>query len=168
MNDLVSESQTGFIKGRQASESILLVKEIVHTIQKGKGKGMIIKLDFEKAFDTISWEFLFEVLAMMNFDSEWIDWIKGLLQSARISILVNGSPTKEFVPSRGLRQGDPLSPLLFNLVGEVLSGMLSKAAEKGICKGISLGDSSQPITHLQFVDDTNQLQESSQYSNVFN
>ncbi|WOG84202.1 hypothetical protein DCAR_0103384 [Daucus carota subsp. sativus] len=154
MNAIVSDSQTGFIKGRQASESILLVKEIVHSIQKGKGRGMVLKLDFEKAFDTVKWEFLFEVLAKMNFDQKWIGWIKGLLETARVSILVNGSPTKEFVPSRGLRQGDPLSPLLFNLVGEVLSSMLHKTSQKGIFKGFSLGKAMQPITHLQFADDT--------------
>ncbi|XP_017245737.2 uncharacterized protein LOC108217416 [Daucus carota subsp. sativus] len=151
---LTSDTQTGFVKGRQASEGILIVKEIVHALQKGRRKGLVFKLDFEKAFDTINWEFLFEVLARMNFDQKWIGWMRALLKSSRISVLVNGSPSKEFEPGRGLRQGDPLSPLLFNLAGEVLSAMLTKAAGKGIFSGIPLGDSSQNITHLQFADDT--------------
>lgn len=148
MGYLTSDTQSGFTKGRQASKGILVVKEIVHSLQKNKCKGMVIKLDFEKAFDTIKWEFLFSVLEKMNFDAKWLDWIKSLLSTSRISILVNGSPTKEFSPRRGLRQGDPLSPLLFNLVAEVLSSMLNEAANKGIFGGITLDKSSPPITHL--------------------
>lgn len=154
MGLLISDMQTGFMKGRQAAEGILVVKEIVHSLQKGKKKGMVIKLDFEKAFDTIKWEFLFSVLERMNFDISWITWIKSLLSTSRISILVNGSPSKEFSPERGLRQGDPLSPLLFNLVAEVLGSMLREASNQGIFKGIAFGDSSIPLTHLQYADDT--------------
>ena len=154
MNSIISESQSGFIKGRQASESILIVKEVVHSIQRRKCKGLILKLDFEKAFDSVRWDFLLEVLETMNFGSKWCSWIKGVLTSTRISVLVNGSPTAEFSPERGLRQGDPISPLLYNIVAEVLSVMLTSASNKGIFKGIALGNSSNLITHLQYADDT--------------
>lgn len=154
MDKLVSDVQSGFIKGRQASEGILIVKEVAHTIQRGKGEGLILKLDFEKAFDSVNWDFLYSVMLEMNFDSKWVSWIRALLESSRISILVNGSPTKEFTPARGLRQGDPISPLLYNLVGEILNSMLTKAASEGLFKGITLVEGTADITHLQFADDT--------------
>lgn len=154
MQYLISDCQTGFIKGRQASESILMVKEIAHSLQKENKKGLILKLDFEKAFDTVNWEFLMATMRRMNFAEEWIKWIKAILESARVSILVNGAPTREFSPGRGLRQGDPLSPLLYNLVGEVLSSMLKEAACNGIFRGIQMKNTAQQLTHLQFADDT--------------
>ena len=154
LDSLVSETHSGFIKGRQASESILIVKEVVHSIQSNKCKGLVLKLDFEKAFDSVRWDFLIETMEAMNFDPKWCSWIRGILHSTRISILDNGSPTAEFSPERGLRQGDPISPLLYNLVGEVLSVMMETAAKKGLFRGIVLGKSSAQITHLQYADDT--------------
>lgn len=154
MENLISDAQSGFVKGRQSSEGIWLIKEVAHLIQKRRCKGAILKLDFEKAFDTVNWNFLLEVMEYMNFDQKWCRWIQALLHSVRISVLVNGIPSKEFAPLRGLRQGDPISPLLFNIVGQVLSSMISTAAKKGIFKGISLGNDTEQITHLQFADDT--------------
>lgn len=90
----------------------------------------------------------------MNFDRKWCNWIKSLWESTRISILVNGTPSREFSPQRGLRQGDPISPLLYNLAGEVLNVMLTSAANQGIFKGIVMSKGVSQITHLQFADDT--------------
>lgn len=154
LDSLISDTQTGFIRGRQASESILLVKEVAHSIQKLKCKGFILKLDFEKAFDSVNWNFLIQTMERMNFDCKWCNWIKSLWESTRISILVNGTPSREFSPQGGLRQGDPISPLLFNLAGEVLNAMLTLAASRGIFKGILMRKGAGQITHLQFADDT--------------
>lgn len=95
-----------------------------------------------------------EVLKAMNFDLKWISWIHAILSTTRISVLVNGSPAKEFSPSRGLRQGDPISPLLYNLVGKALHSMFNTAADEGVLKGLLLGKRSKQITHLQYADDT--------------
>lgn len=141
MGNLIGDSQSGFIKGRQASDNILLVKEVVHSIQKRRAKGLILKLDFEKAFDIVNWDFLLSTMEAMKFNSKWCSWIKSILGTTRISVLINGSPTNEFSLKRGLRQGDPLSPLLYNLVGEVLNSMLNCAAKKGLFKGIRLANS---------------------------
>lgn len=89
----------------------------------------------------------------MNFKDKWINWLKAIFESARPSILINGSPTKEFNMERGLRQGDPLSPLLFNLVGEMLHKLLESATKSGIFEGINLNNNYN-ISHLQFADDT--------------
>lgn len=107
MKHLISDTQSGFVKGRQSSESILIVKEVAHSLQKNRCKGVILKLDFEKAFDTVNWDFLMDTMMEMNLGHTWCNWIRALLDSVRISILINGTPTKEFKPERGLRQGDP-------------------------------------------------------------
>ena len=115
---------------------------------------MILKLDFEKAYDSINWEFLFDMLSKFGFGSRWVRWMKACVSSAKISVLVNGSPTSEFCPQRGLRQGDPLSPFLFNIVAKGLNILLSRAKELGLIKGAEVGSNGLRVTHLQFADDT--------------
>ncbi|WOG86222.1 hypothetical protein DCAR_0205423 [Daucus carota subsp. sativus] len=150
---LISHNQTAFIKGRQISDGILITSEIVSLLQKQNLSGSIFKIDFEKAFDRVRWDFVLDVLSALNFGAKWISWVKSIFYSSRISVLVNGSPTEEFAPSRGLRQGDPLSPLLFNLVGESLSCLLNIGVRNCIFSGISLFGGKEIITHLQFADD---------------
>lgn len=150
---LVSEVQSGFIKSRNITDSFLVTQEVVHSLQSKRVKGFILKLDFEKAFDSVNWNILFKALNAFGFGNKWIQWIKVILESTRMSILVNGSPTREFGMSRGLRQGDPMSPMLFNLVAELLHLLLDKATELGFSKGLILG-TSPPISHVQYVDDT--------------
>lgn len=153
MDILVSDSQMAFIKGMQLSDCVLITSEVYAALKSRKIKGVIMKIDFEKAFDSVRWDFILQVLACMNFDQKWISWIKSILDSARISILDNGSATSEFSPKRGLLQGDPLSPLLFNLIGEVLPHLLQSANKNGIFSGIRLPNCSEEITHLHFADD---------------
>ena len=153
MNKLISPTQTAFVKGRQISDGIYITSEIYHSLKSAKSKGLILKIDFAKAFDCINWEFLFHVLEIMHFDVKWIKWIRNLFDSSRVSILVNGSPTEEFHPTRGLRQGDPLSPLLFNLIGEALSCLINAAHDKGLFEGVTIAGCPDKITHLQFVVD---------------
>jgi len=90
----------------------------------------------------------------MGFHDRWIGWVKGCLTSASISILVNGSPTTEFKPQRGLRQGDPLTPLLFDLVAEGLTGMMREAVSKNCLHSFMVGKNKVPVNILQFADDT--------------
>ncbi|XP_071729272.1 uncharacterized protein [Rutidosis leptorrhynchoides] len=90
----------------------------------------------------------------MGFGSKWINWICSCLKSASISVLINGSPTSEFSLGRGIRQGDPLSPFLFILAGEGLNIMSKMATEKGLFKGVEIGDNKVPLSHLQYADDT--------------
>lgn len=148
MGYMVSDDQSAFIKNRQMSDCIIITTEVFTALKAKKCRGVIMKLDFAKAFNTVNWNFVFHVLQMMNFDERWISWIKAMYKASKISVLVNGAPTDEFASSRGLRQGDSLSPLMFNLVGEVLSRLLVSANKNGIFRGITLPKCDIEFTHL--------------------
>lgn len=154
MPRIIGEVQSAFVGGQNILDGVLIANEIVDVWRKSKSKGLILKLDFKKAFDSVNWAFLFSMLSNFGFGNKWIKWIKACVSSAKISVLVNGSPTPEFHPQRGLRQGDPLSPFLFNIVAEALNILLSKAKELGLLKGAQVGSSGFSISHLQFADDT--------------
>ncbi|KAJ9538624.1 hypothetical protein OSB04_031357 [Centaurea solstitialis] len=153
IGSVISDVQSAFIIGRSILDGILIANETVSFLKNSKRKGMIFKVDFEKAYDTVDWSFLLEGLKNMGFGEKWRKWIKGCLQSSRISVLVNGSQTDEFPMERGLRQGDPLAPFLFLIVSECLHLMIKKAEEKGLFKGTKVGKDGVIISHLQYADD---------------
>lgn len=135
-------------------DGVLIANEIVDGWKKLKKKGMLFKLDFEKACDSINWKFLFSMLSNFGFGTRWISWMKECITTARISIPVNGSPTKKFYPQKGLRQGDPLSPFLFTVVAEGLRILLRRTRELGFIKGVEIGANKVVVSHLQFADDS--------------
>eukprot|EP00253_Pinus_taeda_P036048 PITA_36048 len=113
----------------------------------------MIKLDLSKAYDRLSWNYLGKFLESFGFSRRWIDWIHSLISSPNFSILVNGTPSKTFTASRGIRQGDPLSPFLFILATEGLGRFIKKEREANRIKGLKLWGNNLPLTHQQFVDD---------------
>ena len=118
---------------------------------------MVCKLDIEKTYDHVNWEALFYLLNRMGFGLKWKGWIKACVTSVRFSILVNGSLEGFFGSFRGLRQGDPLSPLLFLLIMEVLSRILKKTKENNLIQGFHVGAVNSVgvrISHLLFADNT--------------
>jgi len=115
---------------------------------------MLLKLDLSKAFDKLSWDFMQAMLIAFGFDQNWVTWILNLTSSALFSLLINGVPSKPFSPSRGIRQGDPLSPFLFIIMTEGLSRSIHAALENNLLTGFPLHDISPPLSHSQFVDDT--------------
>ena len=90
----------------------------------------------------------------MGFCSKWILWIEGCLKSASVLVLVNGSPTAQFAPQKGLRQGDPLAPLLFNIVAKGLTGLMREAIKKQLYDEFLVGEKSVPVSILQYADNT--------------
>ncbi|GKA02352.1 RNA-directed DNA polymerase, eukaryota [Tanacetum coccineum] len=112
---------------------------------------MIFKVDFEKAYDSIRWDFVDTISKKFGFGDKWCKWIHSCLQSSRGSILINGSPTPEFQFFKGLKQGDPLSPFLFILVMESLHLSFQRVVDAGLFSGIKL-DSSMSVSHLFYAD----------------
>ncbi|GJX76965.1 putative RNA-directed DNA polymerase [Tanacetum coccineum] len=146
---VIGEVQNAFIKDRYILDGVLIANETIEFLKKKKMKGLVFKVDFEKAYDSIEWKYLLEVMRRMGFGIRWCKWVAGCLKSSSISILVNGSPTSEFAMERRVRQGDPLSPFLFILAAEGLNALLKEAVDKSIFKGILVG-----AEHLQYADDT--------------
>lgn len=109
-------------------------------------------MDYENAYDLVSWEFLWYMLKRLGFCDKWIHWMKGCITSSTIPILVNGSPTFKFTPQHGLRQGDPLAPFLFNVVVEALSKLMGHARNKNAYKGW-VGRNKVAVDLLQYADD---------------
>lgn len=112
----------------------MLAHEMMNFVKKRKkGKEFtgILKIDLNKAYDRITWDFLEKVLRAYNFPETWIRWIMQCISSVSYSILVNGEPSESFKPKCGLRQGDPLSPYLFILCMEVLSKKMISLQDSG-------------------------------------
>lgn len=153
LESLISVNQSAFIKGRQILDSILITNEVATEMQNKHTRGFMFKVDFEKAYDYVSWDYLQYIMELMGLCDTWRRWIQGCLFSSTISILVNGSPTDEFTPKRGLRQGDPLSPFPFLLAAEGLSKLFDRTTTLRAFKGIRIGGQEIEVTHLQFADD---------------
>jgi len=93
-----------------------VANEVIEEVRNNRMQCLIVKLDFEKAYDSVRWDFFYYMLGRLGFRTKWISWVKACLKSSTISILVNGSPTQEFNPTKALKQMDPLAPFLFLLV----------------------------------------------------
>jgi hypothetical protein len=114
----------------------VVANEIVHGVHKSNQPGVVLKLDYEKAYDRVNLDFLFEILASRGFHHIWIRLIESVVRGGSVGVTLNGQDSSSFFKTgKGLKQGDPLSPILFNLVGDVLTRMLIKVADGGLIKG---------------------------------
>jgi hypothetical protein len=154
MNDLIPNTQSAFIKGRQLVEGVVVVNEVVDFARKTGKECLIFKVDFEKAYDSVDWGFLEYMLRRFGFGDIWCAWMKACICSGNMSVLVNGCPTEEISIKRGLKQGDPLAPFLFLLVAEGLGGLMRTAVERGRFQPFMVGRGRLPVSLLQYADDT--------------
>lgn len=155
MSKLIGPAQASFIPGRLSADNIVVVQEAVHSMRRKKGvKGwMLLKLDLEKAYDRLRWDFLEDTLRAAGLSDSWVARIMQCVSGPSMSILWNGERTENFKPSRGLRQGDPLSPYLFVLCMERLCHMIDKAVIDKHWKPIKLYRGGPQLSHICFADD---------------
>lgn len=129
---LILPNQTAFVQGRLLVENTVLAAEIIHGYHRNKGpKRMVIKVDIAKAFDTISWDFIFTCLESLEIPYDFIRWLQACVCTPSFCVGYNGTVQGYFKSKRGLRQGDPLSPCLFVIAMNYLSTLLDKAAAEG-------------------------------------
>jgi hypothetical protein len=138
LSRVLSEEQFSFLKGRQIIDAIGTTQECLHSIKEKKLQALILKIDLKKAYDCVSWDYLKLVLIQCGFGIPTTKWIMGCITSATYATLINGEPTGFFNSERGLRQGCPLSPLLFILIMEGLSLALKRSKEEGLLTGIKV------------------------------
>ena len=149
IDKLISQDQTGYIKGRYIGENIRTVQDAIEYLIINKKAGILLLIDFEKAFDTVRWSFIDKTLQAFNFGISFRKWVSVLYNNIQSAVLNNGFLTQFFNPGRGVRQGCPLSVYLFILVAELLAINVRKNND---IKGISL--STGEIKISQLADDT--------------
>ena len=156
LNFTISETQSAFIADRLIMDNIIIAFELLHHMKTGclgKKGFMALKLDMSKAYDRVEWVFFKNILLRLGFQHSWVDLIMECVSTVSYFILVNGEPEGMIHPSRGLRQGDPLSPYLFLFCAEGLNAILRKAATTGEIEGFSLCRRGPKIAHLFFAND---------------
>jgi hypothetical protein len=155
--DIISPNQSAFIPGCLITDNVLAAYETLHTMHTkmwGKVGYMAVKLDMSKSYNRVEWNFLEAVMVQMGFNRRWVDLIMMCVKSANFAILVNGTLTGRIYPSRGIRQGDPISPYLFLLCAEALSTLLTRADTSGDLTGVPTSKRGPRLNHLFFADDS--------------
>uniref|UniRef100_A0A803PLN3 Reverse transcriptase domain-containing protein n=1 Tax=Cannabis sativa TaxID=3483 RepID=A0A803PLN3_CANSA len=157
LHQAISEEQSAFIGGRLIQDNAIVGFESLHctkTKRFGNGKKMALKLDMSKAYDRVEWNFLVTMMRGLGYEEKWIEKIMRCVESVSFSVLINGEKIGNFQPTRGLRQGDSLSPYLFLLCSEGLSCLIHNAERAGDINGVQFGKNRVKVSHLFFADDS--------------
>jgi hypothetical protein len=136
--EIISNTHSAFVPGRLVTDNVLVAYESFHTIKnKRQGKRGIcaVKLDMHKAYDRVEWGFLRDMMMRLGFDLSWVNLIMSCVTTINYSVWFNSDETEAFTPTRGLRQGDPLSPYLFLICAEGLSSLLAYEEMNAVSKG---------------------------------
>lgn len=139
LSHIISVNQSAFTPGRLITDNTLVAYETFHYMQSarsGKKRSMAVKLDMSKAYDRVEWVFIEKIMANMGFNEGWIRLVIRCVSSVSHAVIINGKPSNVFVPGRGLRQGDPISPYLFIICAEAFSHMIQMEVNRGSLRGI--------------------------------
>ena len=156
LSSLISPVQATFVLGRRGTDNVCIAQELLHTLdnkKKGRVSYMAIKLDLEKAYDRLEWNFVHKVLEAFRFPPKLTKIIMSYIAMTSISVLVNRGALQSFEPSRGIRQGDPLSPYIFILCMEYLGHLIEQKCVDGGWTPLKASKDNVGISHLLFVDD---------------
>uniref|UniRef100_A0A8R7PE15 Reverse transcriptase domain-containing protein n=1 Tax=Triticum urartu TaxID=4572 RepID=A0A8R7PE15_TRIUA len=151
ISKIISPAQTAFQKNKCIHDSYLYVQNTIRALHRAKTPALLLKIDIARAFDSVSWEYIIELMCKLGFPARWRDWITLLLSSSSSSCLINGIPGNRIDHLRGLRQGDPLSLLLFILCIDPLHRLLEAATRSGALSPIP-GSTARMRTSL-YADD---------------
>jgi hypothetical protein len=154
---IISSTQSAFIPRRLITDNILAAYETMHTMQNNmwsKTGYMGLKLDMSKAYDRVKWPFLEVVMCKLDFEEGWIKMIMSCVRTVKWSVLVNGNGVGHIRPSRGIRQGDPISPYLFLICTEALSSLLKHAEHTEAISAVPTSRRGPKLSHLFFADDS--------------
>jgi hypothetical protein len=154
---IISYYQSAFILERMINDNIIAAYETMHSMQTrmwSKVGFMGIKIDMSKSYDRIEWDFLEAAMLRLGFDARWVYLIMACVRSISYSVVVNGNPVGPFSSSRGIRQGDPISPYLFLICAEVFSSLLLKAKKRGVIIRVPTSPRGPSLNHLFFAEDS--------------
>src|SRR3954468_17744746 len=151
---VVRPSQTAFMQGRNILDGVVILHETIHELHSKKLNGVLFKIAFEKAYDKVNWSFLQQTLRMKGFSEEWRSLIQSFVSGGSVAIKVNEDTGKYFQTKKGLRQGDPLSPLLFTIVADMLAILIERAKADGQIEGVVPHLIDGGLSILQYADDT--------------
>lgn len=134
-SSMIKPTQSAFMFERHILEGVVVLHETVHEMHTRKLNGLILTIDFEKAYDKVRWSFLQQILRMKGFDEQWCAWIDNFVKGDSVGVKVNDKIGHYFQTMKGVRQGDPLSPVLFNIVADMLAVLVERAKEIGRLNG---------------------------------
>ena len=142
------------MRGRNILEGVVILHETIHELHRKNQSGIILKIDFEKAYDKVNWNFLLQSFRMKGFSSKWIEWIKSFISGGSVAVNINDEVGPYFQTKKGVRQGDPLSPILFNIVSDMLTLFINRAKAEDQLSGVVPHLIEGGLSILQYVDDT--------------
>ena len=152
--NIISPLQMAFVPGKLGLDNMIIAQEILHTISGKRGQTgyMAIKLDLEKAYDRLEWHFVRDILQLYKFPEPLTKLILSCISTFSIFVLVNGGKLDSFLPSRGIRQGDPLSPYLFIMCMEMLGFLIDLKCEENLWDLVKASRNGLAFSHLFFVN----------------